>query len=131
MDAPPHSNLRMLRCEVIYVSITYKVQASKPSGYRFGLSRNVSIFNLNQYCKLHIEFLHIDFLHPLQYTLYNPLQHPPLQFGLDSGGKPGGIHAAMTKEMSRMLKLQGKDPLKHKRDEGGLKGAHVYVSGVY
>ena len=54
-------------------ALIYKVQASKPSGYRFGLSRNVSIFNLNQYCKLHIEFLH-----PLQYTLYNPLQHPPL-----------------------------------------------------
>ena len=54
-----------------------------------------------------------------------------LQFGLDSGGKPGGIHSAMTKEVSRMLKLQGKDPLKHKRDEGGLKGARVYVSGVY
>ena len=35
-----------------------RVQASKPSGYRFGLSCNVSIFNLNQYCKLHIEFLH-------------------------------------------------------------------------
>ena len=54
-----------------------------------------------------------------------------LKFGLDSGGKPGGIHSAMTKEMSRVLKLQGKDPLKHKRDEGGLKGARVYVSGVY
>jgi hypothetical protein len=54
-----------------------------------------------------------------------------LQFGLDSGGKPGGIHSAMTKEVSSMLKLQGKDPLKHKRDEGGLKGARVYVSGVY
>ena len=54
-----------------------------------------------------------------------------LKFGLDSGGKPGGIHSAMTKEMSSVLKLQGKDPLKHKRDEGGLKGARVYVSGVY
>ena len=54
-----------------------------------------------------------------------------LKFGLDSGGKPGGIHSAMTKEVSSMLKLQGKDPLKHKRDEGGLKGARVYVSGVY
>ena len=55
----------------------YKVQASKPSGYRFGLSLNVSIFNLNQYCKLRIEFrfyilnrLPIP-LHPLQYTLYD------------------------------------------------------------
>jgi hypothetical protein len=28
------------------------IQASKPSGYRFGLSRNVSIFNLNQYITL-------------------------------------------------------------------------------
>ena len=37
----------------------------------------------------------------------------------------------MTKEVSRKLKLQGKDPLQHKRDEGGLKGARVYVSGVY
>jgi hypothetical protein len=54
-----------------------------------------------------------------------------LKFGLDSGGKPGGIHSAMTKEVSSVLKLQGKDPLKHKRDEGGLKGARVYVSGVY
>ena len=54
MDAPPHSNLRMLRCEVIYVSITYKVQASKPSGYRFGLSRNLSVFStsINQYITL-------------------------------------------------------------------------------
>ena len=36
-----------------------------------------------------------------------------LRFGLNVGGKPGGIHSALTKEVSRKLKLQGKDPLKH------------------
>jgi hypothetical protein len=34
-----------------------------------------------------------------------------LQFGLDSGGKPGGIHSAMTKKVTRMLMLQGKDSI--------------------
>ena len=31
----------------------------------------------------------------------------------------------MTKEVSMKLKKQGKDPLKHKRDGGGLEGALV------
>ena len=71
-----------------------KVQASKPSGYRFWLSRNVSIFNLNQYCKLHIEFLH-----PL-HTVYNPLQHPPLWSPSSGGGEGGGGKGAVARAVA-------------------------------
>jgi hypothetical protein len=63
-----------------------KVQASKPSGYRFGLSRNLSVFStsINQYITL--SYI-LDFNNNNLYSTLvvdNPLQHP------------SGVHRAYT-----------------------------------
>ena len=60
-----------------------------------------------------------------------------LRKGVEYGNTPGQVHVSLSKEEIKRLKAAGEDILRHKREEGGLKGAqtrrcHVcHVSCVY
>ena len=41
---------------------------------------------------------------------------------IDGGGKPGGIYSQMATAKWKELEDEGKDPLQHKKEEGGLEG---------
>ena len=50
-----------------------------------------------------------------------------LRTGCDSGNTPGTVLATMTKEKEKKLRDEGKDPLEHKRKEGGLDCASSFA----
>ena len=57
-----------------------------------------------------------------------------LRSGVTMGNTPGQVHVSLSKEETKRLKAAGEDILKHKRDEGGYKGAQThrpYVSYVH
>ena len=57
-----------------------------------------------------------------------------LRKGVEYGNTPGQVHVSLSKEEIKKLKAAGEDILRHKRDEGGLKGAQTrrrHVSCVH
>ena len=49
-------------------------------------------------------------------------QEQTLHEGLDMGAKPMEVLVPITKKRKAALQAQGKNPLRHKKPEGGLKG---------
>ena len=45
-----------------------------------------------------------------------------LKVGMSQGARPSGILVSLTLKREQELKTEGKDPLQHKKDKGGLEG---------